>query len=244
MMETKISIKTIYLLLVISIGLIGLGVGSTFAVFTASAEINDPITFSSNLTYDSDVFESFDVAVAPGVTRNVNFAIWPEDIIDDMISYAVWYIYEGDESDLTLGVDTTAEAYATVPSGSLDSGSSGINVFTTITNNTSNTIKLTLGVATSRSNIILPSYMKIFPNNEVYNVYYYVNCTNTTTPFTSQTKNRGTDLTLITDKPTCKGKKFVNWNTKSDGSGTSYSSGGKYTENKDTSLYAKWENDS
>ena len=240
MMETKISIKTIYLLLVISIGLIGLGVGSTFAVFTASAEINDPITFSSNLTYDGDVFESFDVAVAPGVTRNVNFAIWNEEGIDN-VNYAVWYIYEGDESDVTLGVDTSSsEVYATVPSGVFNSDSEGINVLTTITNNTSSTIKLTLGVATSRSNIILPSYMKIFPNNEVYNVYYYVNCTDTTTPFASQIKRKGVDLTLITDKPTCKEKTFVNWNTRSNGSGTSYSSGGTYSDDKGLSLYANY----
>ena len=45
-MKTKISMKTIYLILVISIGLIGLGVGSTYAVFTASAEISNPISFS------------------------------------------------------------------------------------------------------------------------------------------------------------------------------------------------------
>ena len=46
----KISIKTFYLIAVISIGLIGLAVGSTYAMFTTSAEINNPITISSNLT--------------------------------------------------------------------------------------------------------------------------------------------------------------------------------------------------
>ena len=42
-METKISMKTIYLILVITIGLVGLGIGSTLAVFTASAEISNPM---------------------------------------------------------------------------------------------------------------------------------------------------------------------------------------------------------
>ena len=55
----KISIKTFYLIAVISIGLIGLAVGSTYAMFTTSAEINNPITISSNLISNDDVMETF-----------------------------------------------------------------------------------------------------------------------------------------------------------------------------------------
>ena len=33
---------------------------------------------------------------------------------------------------------------------------------------------------------------------------------------------------------------FKNWNTKQDGSGTSYNSGGSYTANEDATLYAQW----
>lgn len=51
----KVSIKTFYLLGVVSIGLIGLAIGSTYAMFTASAEISNPITISSNLTSNDDV---------------------------------------------------------------------------------------------------------------------------------------------------------------------------------------------
>ena len=59
----KISIKTFYLIAVISIGLIGLAVGSTSAMFTTSAEINNPITISSNLISNDDVMETFEVEV-------------------------------------------------------------------------------------------------------------------------------------------------------------------------------------
>jgi len=55
-----------------------------------------------------------------------------------------------------------------------------------------------------------------------------------------QTKKYGTDLTLSTTKPTREGYTFANWNTKADGKGTSYSSGGKYTGNADLMLYAVW----
>ena len=59
----KISIKTFYLIAVISIGLIGLALGSTYAMFTTSAEINNPITISSNLISNDDVMETFEVEV-------------------------------------------------------------------------------------------------------------------------------------------------------------------------------------
>ena len=59
----QISVKTFYLIAVISIGLIGLAVGSTYAMFTTSAEINNPITISSILTSNDDVMETFEVEV-------------------------------------------------------------------------------------------------------------------------------------------------------------------------------------
>ena len=57
---------------------------------------------------------------------------------------------------------------------------------------------------------------------------------------TAQTKTYGTDLTLTTSTPTRSGYTFDGWNTKSDGSGTNYSAGGKFTTNANTTLYAKW----
>ena len=56
----------------------------------------------------------------------------------------------------------------------------------------------------------------------------------------SQTKWHGTTLTLSSTKPTRTGYTFSKWNTKSDGSGTSYSSGANYTANSAATLYAIW----
>lgn len=56
----------------------------------------------------------------------------------------------------------------------------------------------------------------------------------------SQTKYYGKTLTLSSTKPTRSGYTFSGWNTKSDGSGTSYSSGGSYTSNSAVTLYAIW----
>lgn len=56
----------------------------------------------------------------------------------------------------------------------------------------------------------------------------------------SQTKSHGVALTLSSTKPTREGYTFSSWNTKSDGSGTSYSSSGNYTSNSSATLYAIW----
>lgn len=56
----------------------------------------------------------------------------------------------------------------------------------------------------------------------------------------NQTKTYGTALTLSSTIPTQTNYDFVNWNTKSDGTGTSYSKGGSYTANEGATLYAIW----
>ena len=56
----------------------------------------------------------------------------------------------------------------------------------------------------------------------------------------SQTKWYGESLTLSTTKPTRTNYVFKGWNTKSDGSGTAYSSGASYTGNSALALYAQW----
>lgn len=166
-MEKKISMKTIYLLLVISIGLIGLAVGSTFAVFTASAEINNPISFSSNLNYTSDVFDAIDVTIPAHETKVVNFAVWNSDYVDDA-NYAAWYIYDGNTSDVSFSIDITSAGSA-IPTGVLPTEDPpGAGIYITVVNNTAKKITLTMGVSTSTDDIVLPSYMHLIPNNPGY----------------------------------------------------------------------------
>ena len=58
----------------------------------------------------------------------------------------------------------------------------------------------------------------------------------------NQTKTHGTDLTLATNTGNLAktGYTFDGWNTKADGSGTSYPVGSSYTLNATLTLYAKW----
>ena len=75
-------------------------------------------------------------------------------------------------------------------------------------------------------------------NKNTYTISYDANG-GTEAP-AAQTKTHDTDLTLTTSTPTRSGYTFDGWNTKSDGSGTNYSAGGKFTTNANTTLYAKW----
>lgn len=55
-----------------------------------------------------------------------------------------------------------------------------------------------------------------------------------------QTKKKGEDLTLSDKTPIRKGYRFVEWNTESDGSGTSYEPGDVYSADEVVTLYAVW----
>ena len=71
-----------------------------------------------------------------------------------------------------------------------------------------------------------------------YTVTY--NANNGSNAPSAQTKYATKNLTLTTSKPTRTGYSFAGWNTKADGSGTNYSSGGTYSSNASVTLYAKW----
>lgn len=151
----KISIKTFYLIAVISIGLIGLAVGSTYAMFTTSAEINNPITISSNLTSNNDVMETFEVEIEPykTVTQTINI----NSGTVSNVNYAVWYL--NNISNVDIGILSTNTRTTEVIK---DAGSgTGCNIV--LRNNSAEKKTITIGVATSKSSISLASNMTIVP---------------------------------------------------------------------------------
>ena len=85
-------------------------------------------------------------------------------------------------------------------------------------------------------NAALTLYAKWMPNT--YTVTYNANGGSGAPG--SQTKTHGVNLTLSSTKPTRTGYTFVNWNTASNGTGTSYASGGAYSGNANLTLYAQW----
>ena len=151
----KISIKTFYLIAVISIGLIGLAVGSTYAMFTTSAEINNPITISSNLTSNNDVMETFEVEIEPykTVTQTINI----NSGTVSNVNYAVWYL--NNISNVDIGILSTN----TRTTGVIKDAGSGTGCNIVLRNNSAEKKTITIGVATSKSSISLASNMTIVP---------------------------------------------------------------------------------
>ena len=151
----KISIKTFYLIAVISIGLIGLAVGSTYAMFTTSAEINNPITISSNLTSNNDVMETFEVEIEPykTVTQTINI----NSGTVSNVNYAVWYL--NNISNVDIGILSTN----TRTTGVIKDAGSGTGCNIVLRNNSAEKKTITIGIATSKSSISLASNMTIVP---------------------------------------------------------------------------------
>ena len=196
----KISIKNIYLILVISIGLIVLGIGSTYAMFTSSSNIDNPISLSSNLTYSSDIFESFDITLSSKESKTIKLNINNNTNISS-INYASWYIYEGSDTDLTFYtiIDNSTDIE---PSGTL-STSGSINI--KIVNNTTNKVSLTVGLSSNKDNIVLPDYMKLITVNKEktfadYITNLYTSASKTTVTNNSITYNYATSESLMNDR--------------------------------------------
>jgi len=157
----KINIKTIYLVAVISIGLICLAIGSNYAMFTTSAEINNPITISSNLTSNDDTMETFEVEVSPSatVTKTINIS---SGTVSN-VNYSVWYI--NDISNIDIGVSSTS--YTTA--GTISNANTTVTTKISIRNNSSTTKTVTLGVALSKNSIVLASNMSLVPQKTLSN---------------------------------------------------------------------------
>ena len=118
----KIKIKTLYLIGIISIGLIGLGIGSTYAMFTTTAEINDPISMNTTLNYDSDTMEMIDIEMEGDSNKEIPLTITNNS--NSTLNYLVWYM--SDSSNIEVGTNL---------SKSDNSSTSG-----TISNNTTKTV--------------------------------------------------------------------------------------------------------
>ena len=177
----KINIKTIYLVAVISIGLICLAIGSTYAMFTTSAEINNPITISSNLTSNDDTMETFEVEVSPSatVTKTINIS---SGTVSN-VNYSVWYI--NDISNIDIGVSSTS--YTTA--GTISNANTTVTTKISIRNNSSTTKTVTLGVALSKNSIVLASNMSLVPQNALSNPH----ATHITNLYNNSTKTNVTN---------------------------------------------------
>lgn len=79
---------------------------------------------------------------------------------------------------------------------------------------------------------------ELTPSEKVYTITY--NANDGTGAPSAQTKVEGTTLTLSSTTPTRTGYTFNSWNTRANGSGTSYAPGATYAIDGNATLYAQW----
>ena len=155
----KISVKTIYLILVISIGLVGLGVGSTFAMFTASSKIDNPISFTAGIFGESDVIETVEVTVPAGETKATNLHV--TNSTNSNLNYVMWYIDEG--LDIELGSKRTDSGTYQTTIGAGEEHKYEVS----IRNNSSSSVTVVVGVSSGTGSVTLNSDMKMVPQSEL-----------------------------------------------------------------------------
>ncbi len=151
-METRIRLKNLYLIAVIAIGLIGLGVGSTFAMFTSSTTIDNPIVFNSNLQSINCIGETSEVDVPAYDDKSVELLI--SNTGSSSINYKAWYISDSD--DIMVTSSSNNNLYSS--SGTLPSGAS-FTLTVTFRNSSSSRISVTLGLSSCEGEINLISNM-------------------------------------------------------------------------------------
>ena len=144
-MKQRVNFKTIYLIATITVGLLGLAIGSTYAIFTTSAEINNPISLSTTLTSDDDVFDVIDIVIEPydTITKTIKIV----NSSNSTVNFAIWYLNNFSDNSVDFGIND-------VPSGTLTVSSNESRIVN-IRNKTSNQITITIGVASSKKSITL-----------------------------------------------------------------------------------------
>ena len=160
-MKEKISVKTLYLLGIIAIGLIGLGLGSTYAMFTASAEIDNPISINANLNSEDDIIETIELELEPNDIRvaviNLN------NTSNTTFNYASFYITESNDIEVGVSHNFTDTA---VPTGSIENGTTK-KVYIQVKNNGSSTANVTLGVLSNSGTIIKADNMTLINDTNI-----------------------------------------------------------------------------
>ena len=144
----KLKIKETYLVLLIVLGLISLGIYSTYALFTASTTINDVVGITATLDIGKSLTEYEVITINPDETKLVELNI--VNSYNSNIYYGAWYqLVQGNSSDIDIGLYT--EKNSNPGSGSLNANSN-INLLVGVTNNGTSSIVIYIGVKGSLSN--------------------------------------------------------------------------------------------
>ena len=158
---TKFKIKETYLLMLIVVGLVSLGIYTTYAMFTASTTLNDVVGITTALDVGKGLTEYEVVTVGSGETKLIELNI--VNSYSSSIYYGAWYqIVQGNSSDIDIGLYT--EKNSNPSSGSLATNGS-INLLVGVTNNGTSSITVYIGAKGSLTNELnLGNNKTLLPN--------------------------------------------------------------------------------
>ena len=157
----KVSVKTLFLIGIITIGLISLGIGSTYAMFTSNISIDNPITINTTLTCEEEVIDTIDISIEANDFRVIVINI--NNITSSNLNYSSFYI--SDNSDIEVGV-TRSFSDGNTPTGSI--GSNSIKkVYIQVKNNSNTKVNITIGVLSNSGNIIKSDNMILINDNNI-----------------------------------------------------------------------------
>ena len=198
-MKTKVQLKNLYLIAVIAIGLIGLGVGSTFAMFNASTSIDNPIAFNSNLSSINLLAETIEVTVPAGEDKYVDIVI--SNTSAGSLNYSTWY----STSSNILKVGSTSSNNSYGPVGTLPT-SANFTLTVQLRNKGDTPITVTIGVSSSDSQVVIPEGTAVIPSTQLipyaakYITNLYTNAPKSTTTVNSITYNLAPSVNLMNDR--------------------------------------------
>ena len=145
---SKLKIKETYLLLLIVLGLVSLGIYTTYAMYTASTTINDVVGITTTLDIGKSLTEYEVVTVQPNETKLIELNI--VNSYNGNIYYGAWYqIVQGNNDDIQIGLYTEKNPN---PSSGVLTQNSSTKLLAGITNNNSTSIIVYLGVKGSLTN--------------------------------------------------------------------------------------------
>ena len=165
------TIKESYILLLIVLGLVSLGIYTTYAMFTASTTINDVVGITTTLDIGKSLTEYEIVVVEPNETKLIELNVI--NSYNDNIYYGAWYqIVQGNSEDIDIGLYTEKNSN---PGSGVLSQNSNINLLAGITNDNSTSVIVYLGVKGSLTNelnlgsnkVLLPDGWSIVKNNAI-----------------------------------------------------------------------------
>ena len=199
----KVKVRTLYLIAIIVGGLVGLATKSTYAMFTASAEIDNPICMSANLTSEEETIETMEVSLSSGELKEMPITI--NNTSTNTLNYMVFY--ERISSDIEIGINMK-NADSSNSSGIINIGETK-KVYVQIKNNESSSIVVIIGVVSNNISSdmeMIPSgkdgesAIEVGSNLAEFITNLYTDATKTTVTNNSITYNYATSVNLMNDR--------------------------------------------